>query len=96
MDFAVHFYIAKDKEGNMGFFKDVRDDIKAVLDRDPAARNGFEVLVCYPGKAAGEDHFAAGTLADRGGDPSGGSHRQEVFHRPRHGDHYRGDHRDRR
>ena len=25
----------------MGFFKDVRDDIKAVLDRDPAARNGF-------------------------------------------------------
>ena len=47
MDFAVHFYIAKDKEGNMGFFKDVRDDIKAVLDRDPAARNGFEVLVCY-------------------------------------------------
>ena len=33
----------------MGFFKDVRDDIKAVLDRDPAARNGFEVLVCYPG-----------------------------------------------
>ena len=49
MDFAVHFYIAKDKEGNMGFFKDVRDDIKAVLDRDPAARNGFEVLVCYPG-----------------------------------------------
>ena len=33
----------------MGFFKDVRDDIKAVLDRDPAARNAFEVLVCYPG-----------------------------------------------
>ena len=33
----------------MGFFKDVRDDIKAVLERDPAARNGFEVLVCYPG-----------------------------------------------
>ena len=47
MDFAVHFYIAKDKEGNMGFFKDVRDDIKAVLDRDPAARNGFEVLAEY-------------------------------------------------
>ncbi len=37
------------KEGNMGFFKDVREDIKAVLDRDPAARNGFEVLLCYPG-----------------------------------------------
>ena len=33
----------------MGFFKEVRDDIKAVLDRDPAARNAFEVLVCYPG-----------------------------------------------
>lgn len=39
----------KGKVDNMGFFKDVRDDIKAVLDRDPAARNGFEVLVCYPG-----------------------------------------------
>lgn len=33
----------------MAFFKDVREDIKVVLDRDPAARNSLEVLLCYPG-----------------------------------------------
>lgn len=33
----------------MGFFKDINEDIKAVLNRDPAARNSFEVLICYPG-----------------------------------------------
>lgn len=33
----------------MTFFREVSEDIKAVLDRDPAARNGFEVLLCYPG-----------------------------------------------
>jgi serine O-acetyltransferase len=27
----------------------LRDDIQAILDRDPAARNTFEVLTCYPG-----------------------------------------------
>lgn len=30
-------------------FAQIRRDIKAVLDRDPAARNGVEVLLCYPG-----------------------------------------------
>jgi serine O-acetyltransferase len=34
---------------NMGFFKDTKEDINAVLDKDPAARNAFEVLLCYPG-----------------------------------------------
>lgn len=33
----------------MSFLKNVADDISAVLDKDPAARNGFEVLLCYPG-----------------------------------------------
>ncbi|WP_130861367.1 serine O-acetyltransferase [Bacilliculturomica massiliensis] len=33
----------------MAFFREVNEDIKAVLNRDPAARNGFEVLLCYPG-----------------------------------------------
>ncbi len=33
----------------MGFFKTIRSDIKAVLARDPAARNTLEVLLCYPG-----------------------------------------------
>ncbi|MDD2189772.1 MAG: serine O-acetyltransferase [Eubacteriales bacterium] len=33
----------------MAFFKDVKEDIQAVLNRDPAARNSLEVLLCYPG-----------------------------------------------
>ncbi len=33
----------------MAFFKEVREDIRAVLEQDPAARNSFEVLLCYPG-----------------------------------------------
>lgn len=33
----------------MAFFRDINEDIKAVLSRDPAARNSFEVLLCYPG-----------------------------------------------
>ncbi len=33
----------------MSFFRDINEDIKAVLVRDPAARTGFEVLLCYPG-----------------------------------------------
>ncbi len=33
----------------MGFLRDTREDIRAVVEKDPAARNGFEVLLCYPG-----------------------------------------------
>ncbi len=33
----------------MGFFKGVYEDIQTVLKQDPAARNGLEVLLCYPG-----------------------------------------------
>lgn len=33
----------------MAIFRRTKEDIKAVLQRDPAARNGFEVLLCYPG-----------------------------------------------
>lgn len=33
----------------MAFIRNVREDINAVLVRDPAARNGLEVLLCYPG-----------------------------------------------
>ena len=33
----------------MAFFKDVRDDIRTILDKDPAARTSLEVLLCYPG-----------------------------------------------
>ncbi|MBN1312176.1 MAG: serine O-acetyltransferase [Anaerolineae bacterium] len=30
-------------------FKTLREDIQAVLERDPAARNALEILICYPG-----------------------------------------------
>ena len=30
-------------------FNIIREDIQSVLDRDPAARNPLEVLLCYPG-----------------------------------------------
>ena len=33
----------------MAFFRDVKEDISTVVDKDPAARNGLEVLLCYPG-----------------------------------------------
>jgi serine O-acetyltransferase len=30
-------------------FATLREDIRAILERDPAARNTFEVMTCYPG-----------------------------------------------
>lgn len=33
----------------MAFFKDIKEDINAILEQDPAARTGLEVLLCYPG-----------------------------------------------
>ena len=36
-----------DKEA--GMFSNLRYDIKSILERDPAARNGFEVFLLYPG-----------------------------------------------
>ncbi len=33
----------------MAAFRTFREDVRAVLDRDPAARGAVEVLLCYPG-----------------------------------------------
>ena len=33
----------------MSFFKEVGEDIRNMVEKDPAARNGLEVLICYPG-----------------------------------------------
>ncbi len=33
----------------IGFFQSIREDVRAVFDRDPAARSLLEVLLCYPG-----------------------------------------------
>jgi len=43
-------------------FKRLKEDIKSVFDRDPAARNSFEVLTNYPGVHAILMHRAAHSL----------------------------------
>ncbi len=40
-------------------FSRIRSDIQTILDRDPAARSGFEVITCYPGLHAVVLHRAA-------------------------------------
>ena len=37
-------------------FSRIREDIRCVFDRDPAARSVFEVLTCYPGFHALQMH----------------------------------------
>ena len=36
-------------EVDMGFFQLMREDLKSIYDRDPAARSTLELLLCYPG-----------------------------------------------
>ena len=36
-------------EIHKGFFAMIREDIKSVFDRDPAARSTLEILAAYPG-----------------------------------------------
>ncbi|MFA6203931.1 MAG: serine O-acetyltransferase [Gallionella sp.] len=43
-------------------FKNIREDIRSVFDRDPAARTTFEVLTCYPGLHARMLHRLANIL----------------------------------
>ncbi len=43
-------------------FERVREDIQSVFHRDPAARNAFEVLTCYPGLHAIWLHRLSGWL----------------------------------
>lgn len=41
----AYFFIVGDKT----MFATMREDIRCILDRDPAARNALEVFFCYPG-----------------------------------------------
>jgi len=50
----------------MSAFATVRQDLQAVLDRDPAARSRLEVLTAYPGFHALMAHRMASRLWDRG------------------------------
>lgn len=47
-------------------FQRLRDDIRTVLERDPAARSRLEVLLCYPGVHALAFHRVAHGLWNRG------------------------------
>lgn len=33
----------------MGLIKNIKEDIKAIFERDPAARSALEIIFCYPG-----------------------------------------------
>lgn len=50
----------------MSLLSDIREDIRAAMDRDPAARNAAEVLLFYPGFHARLAHRAANALHRRG------------------------------
>lgn len=50
----------------MAFFRIVGEDIKAVLEKDPAARTSLEVLLCYPGIWARIYHIPAHFLYRHG------------------------------
>ena len=43
-------------------FKNIREDITSVFERDPAARSTFEVLTCYPGLHARIFHRMSNTF----------------------------------
>lgn len=47
-------------------FQQLREDISSIIERDPAARNGWEVLTCYPGLQAIALHRLANWCWRRG------------------------------
>ncbi|MBE5780269.1 MAG: serine O-acetyltransferase [Clostridiales bacterium] len=48
------------------YIRNLKEDIRAVKERDPAARNGFEIFMCYPGFHAVRWHRRAHALWKRG------------------------------
>jgi len=46
----------------MTIFKSIREDIRSIFDRDPAARSTLEILTCYPGVHAMLFHRVAHKL----------------------------------
>ncbi|MCU4743132.1 serine O-acetyltransferase [Natronoglomus mannanivorans] len=49
-----------------GMFEHIREDVRAMLARDPAAKRPLEVLLCYPGLHAVWGHRVSHWLWDRG------------------------------
>jgi serine O-acetyltransferase len=52
--------------GIKNFFKEIDEDIRAVIERDPAAKSRIEVLLCYPGIHSVISHKIAHALNNRG------------------------------
>lgn len=48
------------------FFRNIREDVQAIFERDPAAKSYLEVLLCYPGLHAIILHRIAHPLYKRG------------------------------
>jgi len=46
----------------MSYFQSVRNDIKAIYEKDPAAKNTLEIFLAYPGFQARQWHRVAHTL----------------------------------
>ena len=91
----------------MAFFREVGEDIRNMVEKDPAARNGLEVLICYPGIWAlimhrpahwlyRQNNISADQVVHWDRDTPGSVHRKKMFYRPRHGYNNRRDHGDRR
>ena len=58
---------ADEKRGNEAvMFRTMREDIRSVFQRDPAARSTLEILLCYPGLHAVWGHRVAHWLWSRG------------------------------
>src|SRR5512137_1572578 len=45
---GINLHLATEFRG-VTMFKNLREDINSVFERDPAARNVFEIIFCYPG-----------------------------------------------
>lgn len=52
----------QDQRSRAGLLADLRRDVQAALDRDPAAQSALEVIVCYPGVHAIWGHRVAHRL----------------------------------
>jgi len=63
----------------MAFWQHLREDITCVFDRDPAARNVFEILTAYPGIHAVLFHRCNHASVDSGPEMAGAI---PVGHRP--------------
>lgn len=60
-----HLLQLKKDPGVSSFFKDLKEDINSVFDRDPAARTFFEIITTYPGIHALMFHRVAHALHKR-------------------------------